>query len=78
MHIEFLVEERSAEAALQNLLPKIFGHAATFSIHPHQGKPDLLKKLPLRLQGYSYWLPEDWRIVVLVYADDDDCLELNA
>ena len=53
MHIEFLVEERSAEAALQNLLPRIFGSVATFTIHPYQGKPDLLKKLPIRLKGYS-------------------------
>lgn len=26
MHIEFLVEEQSAEAALANLVPKILGH----------------------------------------------------
>jgi len=78
MHIEFLVEESSAEAALHNLLPKIVGSVATFAIHPYQGKPDLMRKLPIRLKGYSYWLPEDWRIVVLVDADDDDCLELKA
>jgi len=78
MHIEFLVEEPSAEAALQNLLPKILGHVATFNIHPHQGKPDLLRKLPALLRGYSYWLPENWRIVIFMDADDDDCLELKA
>ena len=78
MHVEFLVEEPSAEAALQNLLPKIVGNVATFTIHPYQGKPDLLKKLPIRLKGYRYWLPEDWRIVILVDTDDDDCLELKA
>jgi hypothetical protein len=78
MHIEFLVEEPSAEAALHNLLPKIVGSVATFAIHPYQGKPDLMRKLPIRLKGYSYWLPEDWRIVVLVDADDDDCLALKA
>jgi len=78
MHIEFLVEEPSAEAALQNLLPKILGNVATFAIHPHQGKPDLLKKLPMRLKGYSHWLLGDWRIVILMDADDDDCLELKA
>ena len=78
MHIEFLVEEPSAEAALQHLLPKIFGDVATFIIHPYQGKPDLLKKLPVHLKGYRQWLPEDWRIVILVDADDDDCLKLKA
>jgi len=78
LHIEFLVEEPSAEAALQNLLPKILGNVATFNIHPHQGKPDLLRKLPALLKGYRYWLPEDWRIVILVDTDNDDCLELKA
>lgn len=77
MHIEFLVEEPSAEAALHNVLPKILGNIATFAIHPHQGKTDLLKKLPMRLRGYRHWLPEDWRIVVLMDADDNDCLELK-
>jgi hypothetical protein len=46
MHVEFLVEEPSAEAALQNLLPKIVGNVATFTIHPYQGKPDLFKNYP--------------------------------
>ena len=78
MHIEVLVEESSAEAALQNLLPKILSNVATFNIHPHQGKPDLLRKLPALLRGYRNWLPEDWHIVILVDADDDDCLELKA
>ena len=77
MHIEFLVEEPSAEAALQNILTKIVGGLASFNIHPHQGKPDLLAKLPNRLQGYLRWLPEDWRIVVLIDADDDDCHQLK-
>ncbi len=77
MHVEFLVEEPSAEAALQNLVPKILGAGISFAIHPHQGKPDLLAKLPGRLRGYRTWLPEDWRIVVLVDADDQECRELK-
>ncbi len=78
MHIEFLVEEPSAEAALRNLVPKILGQDVSFAIHPHQGKPDLLTKLPGRLKGYKNWLPEDWRIVVLIDADNDDCKKLKA
>ena len=77
MHIEFFVEEPSAEAALQNIVPKIAGSAVSFNIHPFQGKPDLLKSLPARLRGYRYWLPEDWRIVVLIDADQDDCRQLK-
>ena len=78
MHIEFLVEESSAEAALENLAPKIFGADVSFAIYPHQGKPDLLGRLPSRLKGYSRWLPEDWRVVILIDADDQDCHQLKA
>lgn len=77
MHIEFLVEEPSAEAALRNLVPLIVGHEVTFKVHPYQGKSDLLAKLPGRLQGYRSWLPEDWRIVVLLDADRADCRDLK-
>ena len=51
MHVELLVEEPSAEAALQNLLPRIVGPDVSFVIHPHQGKKDLLGKLPAPLRG---------------------------
>lgn len=77
MHVEFLVEEPSAEAALLNILPKMFQDVA-FGIHPFQRKQDLLGKLLPRLKGYRSWLPEDWRIVVLVDADGEDCGELKA
>ena len=78
MHIEFLLEEPSAEAALLNILPKILEQNITFALHPYQGKQDLLKKLPDRFRGYKTWLPEDWRIVVLIDADDEDCRGLKA
>lgn len=78
MHIEFLVEELSAEAALLNIVPKILGYNASFAIHPHQGKPDLLKKLPGILTAYKAWLPEDWRICVLIDGDKEDCKKLKA
>ena len=78
MHIELLVEEPSAEAALQELLPQIIGNTATFTIHLFQGKPDLMAKLPGRLRGFSHWLPVDWRIAALVDTDEEDCQELKA
>ncbi len=73
MHVEFLVEEPSAEAALFNIVGRILNRDVSFRIHPHQGKQDLLGKLLPRLRGYKSWLPEDWRIVVLVDADDENC-----
>jgi hypothetical protein len=76
-HIELLVEEPSAEAALIELLPKIIGGSATWTIHPHQGKKDLLAKLPRRLRGYASWLPQDASIVVLIDEDRENCKRLK-
>ena len=77
MHVEFLVEEPSAEIVLTNIVPRIMGEGISFRIHAHQGKTDLLSKLLPRLRGYKHWLPEDWRIVVLVDTDDEDCRKLK-
>jgi hypothetical protein len=77
MRIEFPVEEPSAEAALTNLVPKIVGRNVPFRIHPYQGKQDLLGKLTQRLRGYARWLPEDWRVVVLIDEDRKDCRALK-
>jgi len=71
-HVEVLVEEPSMEAAINVLFPKILP-AVELSIHAHQGKVDLLGKLPAKLKAYSSWIPETWRIVVIVDRDDEDC-----
>ncbi len=76
-HLELLVEDASTEAFLRALLPRIVGADTTFSVYPHQGKPDLLKKLPSRLRAYSGWLPPTWRLVVVLDRDDDDCHALK-
>jgi Domain of unknown function (DUF4276) len=76
-HLEFLVEEPSMEAFLCGLLPKVLAADTTFQVYPFNGKSDLLNKLPDRLKGYAPWLPEDWRIVVVVDRDDDDCRALK-
>lgn len=75
-HVEVLVEEPSMEVALRVLLPRVVGDLS-FEIYPHQGKPDLLGKLPMRLRAYAAWLPDDYRIVVVVDRDDDDCHALK-
>jgi len=77
MHIEFLLEEPSAEAALRVLLPRLLENV-TFVTHAHNGKHDLLAKLPNRLKGYRRWMQKDMRIVVLVDNDQDDCRALKA
>lgn len=78
MHIEFLLEEPSAEAALTAILPKILANNVSFHFHVFEGKPDLLKQLPLRLKGYRRWIPNNWRIFVLIDEDRQDCEELKA
>jgi len=77
MHFEILVEEPSMEAFLRELLPRLLPDDRTFAIHAFQGKKDLFGKLEARLRGYAAWLPPDWRIVVVVDRDDDDCKELK-
>ncbi len=76
-HLEVLVEEASMEAFLRALLPRLLPQDRSFEVHPFQGKPDLLQKLQARLHGYAQWLPDDWRIVVVVDRDEDDCESLK-
>ncbi len=76
-HLEFLVEEPPLEDFLRALRPRLLPSDRSFEVHPFQGKSDLLSKLLDRLRGYAQWLPEDWRIVVVVDRDDDDCAKLK-
>ncbi len=71
------MEEASLESALIQLLPKILPSAVTSKIHAFRGKTDLLAKLPNRLKGYQAWLPPDWKIVILIDEDREDCLKLK-
>ena len=77
MHIEFLVEDFSTEETLCHLLPNILGDWITFDTHSFQGKQDLLAKLPKRLKGYKRWISDDWRIIILVDRDNEDCQKLK-
>lgn len=65
------------EAFLRALVPRLLSASCTFEVHPFQGKADLLGKLHDRLRGYAQWLPDDWRIVVVVDRDDEDCHALK-
>ncbi len=76
-HFEFLVEEPSMEAFLRVLLPRLLPRDRTFRVHAFRGKPDLRRKLDDRLRGYSKWLPADWRVVVMVDRDEDNCMALK-
>lgn len=73
MHIEFLLEEPSAEAALNMMLPKLLPPSVTWSCHPHRGKTDLFQRLPGRLKTYARQFPHqpELRVVILMDADTD-------
>lgn len=77
MHLVFFLEEPSAEAALNNLLPRMLPAEATWELHPFQGKHDLLHKLPSRLRAYARWIPRDFGLVVLLDQDLQDCRVLK-
>jgi len=76
-HLEVLTEEPSMEAFLNTLLPRILSEGSTFTVHPFQGKYNLLSKLRNRLRGYANWIPDNYRIMVVVDRDGDDCLQLK-
>lgn len=78
MHIEFLLEEESAEVALKSILCKILSDDVSREFHAFQGKPDLLGKLPERLKAYQRWITDDWRIMVLIDRDQENCFQLKA
>ncbi|MFJ3903215.1 DUF4276 family protein [Streptomyces sp. NPDC090025] len=79
--LEVLVEEESAAEAIRPLLRRILeGCQVKIGIRQFRGKPDLLKKLPERLQGYAAARRrgEDVRVIVLLDRDNDECVALKA
>ena len=77
MHIELFLEEPSAEAFLSKILHKLLPAGTTWNPIVFQGKPDLLSNLERRLKGYKSWMPNHWKIVVLIDEDRADCLNLK-
>ena len=77
-HLEFHVEELSMEAFLHAWLPRMLPEDCTFEIHPYPGKDALLRRIGDRLRGYATWMPEEYRIVIIVDRDNDDCHELKS
>ncbi|MGD8589266.1 MAG: DUF4276 family protein [Chromatiales bacterium] len=77
--LEVLVEEPSAKAALDILLPKIVQGNARFAVRNFGSKYKLLKELSKRLAGYAVQIKrgENLRILVLIDQDSDDCMALK-
>jgi len=66
------------EAFLRVLLPRILPENRTFQIHVSRNKAKLRQNLAPRLRAYARWLPRDWRIIVVLDRDADDCHALKA
>jgi len=79
MHVEFLLEEPSAEAALNQLLPRLLLDHETWHCVPHRGKDQLLLRLPGLLKSYARRLAQEpsLRIVLLMDADAN-CRKIKA
>lgn len=75
-HFDILVEEPSMEAFLNEIFRREFPDIS-FAIHVFQEKRDLLDNLQSRLNAYAKWLPPDFRVVVVIDRDRDDCRELK-
>lgn len=76
-HIELLVEDRSTAVVLETLMPRLC-RRATWLIHEHRSKNDLLAKLPGKLRAYAAYLPPSSYVVVVVDRDRDDCHSLKS
>lgn len=70
----FFLEEPSAEAFLQGLLPKILPDGVETKYVVFQGKQDLDKRLPKRLRA---WQTPGARFVVLRDQDSGDCAAIK-
>lgn len=76
-HVEILVEELSMEVFLRGFLGRHLPPHITFNVAAFQGKTDLLRNVGARLRGYRGWLPDDWKILILIDRDGSDCIELK-
>ena len=65
------------EEFLRVFLPRALPEQGTFDVHSFGSKNVLQRELKNRLRGYARWLPEDWRIVVVMDRDSDDCHALK-
>lgn len=79
--IEILVEEKSMEIALKELLPKILPEQYHIDrdvfIRPHQGKTHLKNSVPKKVKVFNN---EQLKraIIVLIDQDNNDCKKLKA
>ncbi len=72
--IVFLLEEPSAQAMLEGLLPRLIPSGFYFRFIVFEGKQDLQAQMVRRLRGY---LVPGARFVILQDKDSNDCIKLK-
>lgn len=75
MRLVFMVEERSMEELLKEILPKILPEDVEFLIIPHNGKSDLAASIQKKLRAWNY--PGD-KFVIVHDQDSNDCILLKS
>jgi hypothetical protein len=79
MHVEIVVEEPSAVALLNQLMPMLLQEGDTWRPVPHRGKDELLIELPRRLKSYANRMAHDPGLRVIILMDADrDCRRVKA
>lgn len=79
--VEILVEERSMAIFLRELLPQLLPKRYVLDqncfIRPHQGKSDLQKSIPRKVQAFRHYR-QPVRLVIIHDQDANDCQVLKA
>jgi len=73
LHLEVLTEDESTAAALDFLFGQHLPEDMTYRLIPFHGIEDMRKKLPGQLMAYKHWIPEHYRLVVIIDRDEADC-----
>ena len=78
--VEILVEEKSMELFLENLLPKILPERYVLYVNcfirPHEGKSHLSKSIPKKSRAYKHF-NTPVKLIVVHDQDSNDCKNLK-
>lgn len=79
-HIEILVEEKSMEFFLEQLLPMVLPEdyllGVNCFIRPHEGKSHLLKSIPKKSRAYKHF-GYPIKLIIIHDQDSNDCKKLK-
>ena len=73
VQIIFLLEEPSMKEMLNILLPKIIPDGISYQCIPHEGKQDLEKSIPRKLNAFS----KETKFIIIRDKDSGDCIKIK-